>query len=101
MKPQSQVNQGYLLRSQQGEGGGGGRESYSPIKVSGCTSENFGNTPKRYQNLVLWARPKFISTPKRYQFNNNKFICITNTCFRSITLGDNLTAGPQSVPRQL
>ena len=28
------------------------------------------NNPKRYQNLVLWACPKFISTPKRYQFNN-------------------------------
>ena len=36
--------------------------------------ENFENTPKRHQNLVLWAYPKFISTPKRYQneFNNNK-----------------------------
>ena len=42
---------------------------HSPIKVTG---ENFENTPKRYQNLVLWACTKFISTPKRYQFNNNK-----------------------------
>ena len=24
-----------------------------------------------YQNLVSWACPKFIFTPKRYQFNNN------------------------------
>ena len=44
---------------------GGG---YSSIKVTGCSSENFENTPKRYQNFVLWACPKFISTPKRYQF---------------------------------
>ena len=28
--------------------------------------------PKRYQNLVLSACPKSISTPKMYQFNNNK-----------------------------
>ena len=41
-------------------------------KWRGCSSENFENTPKRYQNLVLWACTKFISTPKRYQFNNNK-----------------------------
>ena len=44
---------------------------YSPINVTGCSSENFENTPKRYQNLVLWACPKFISTLKWYQFNNN------------------------------
>ena len=25
-------------------------------------SKKFENTPKRYQNLVLWACPKFIST---------------------------------------
>ena len=41
-------------------------------KWRGCLSENFENTPKRYQNLVLRACPRFISTPKRYQFNNNK-----------------------------
>ena len=29
---------------------------------------------KRYQNLVLWACPKFIAILKRYHFNNNKFI---------------------------
>ena len=34
--------------------------------------KNFHNTPKRYRNLVLWTCSKFISTPKRYQFNNNK-----------------------------
>ena len=45
---------------------------YPPIKVTGHSLENFENTPKRYQNLVLWACSKFISTPKRYQFNNNK-----------------------------
>ena len=44
------------------------------IKVTGCSSENFENAPKRYQNLVLWACPKFISTPKRYKFNNNNYI---------------------------
>ena len=38
----------------------------------GCSYENFENTPKRYQSLVLWVCPKFISTSKRYQFNNNK-----------------------------
>ena len=44
------------------------------IKVTGCSSENFENAPKRYQDLVLWACPKFISTPKRYKFNNNNYI---------------------------
>ena len=32
--------------------GGGG---YSPMNWRGCLSGNFENTPKRYQNLVLWA----------------------------------------------
>ena len=32
-----------------------GKGGYSPIKVMGCPSENFENTSKRYQNLVLWA----------------------------------------------
>ena len=41
-------------------------EWYSPIKVTGVLVRNFENTPERYQNLVLWACPKFISTPKRY-----------------------------------
>ena len=46
---------------------------FSSIKVTGvCSSQNFENTPRRYQNLVLWVCPKFISTPKRYQFNINK-----------------------------
>ena len=36
-----------------------------------CSSENFENSTKRYQNLALWACLKFISIPKRYQFNNN------------------------------
>ena len=31
---------------------GGG---YSPMNWRGCLSGNFENTPKRYQNLVLWA----------------------------------------------
>ena len=43
-----------------------------PIKWRGCSSENFETNRKRYQNLVLWVCPKFISIPKRYQFNNNK-----------------------------
>ena len=47
-----------------------GGEGYSPIKVTGYLSENFENTSKRYQNLVLWECPKFISTPKR------QFFCI-------------------------
>ena len=46
------------------------RGGNSYITVTGMLVEN---TPKRYQNLVLWACPKFISTPKRYQIiNNNK-----------------------------
>ena len=46
---------------------------YYFIKVMGvCSSQNFENTPRRYQNLVLWVCPKFISAPKRYQFNINK-----------------------------
>ena len=45
---------------------------YSAIIVTGVLVGNFENTPKGYQNLVLWACPKVISTPKRYQFNNNK-----------------------------
>ena len=28
------------------------------IKVTGYLLENFDNTPKRYQNLVLWECPK-------------------------------------------
>ena len=60
-----------------GEGGGGGPPPLTPggtplYRWRGCSSENFENTPKRYQNLVLWACPNFISTPKSYQFNNNK-----------------------------
>ena len=36
---------------------------HSSIKVTGvCSSQNFENTPRRYQNLVLWV----------YQFNINK-----------------------------
>ena len=38
-----------------------------PIKVMGVLVGKFENTPKRYQNLVLWACPKFISTPKIHQ----------------------------------
>ena len=43
-----------------------------PKQMMGCSAQNFENTPKRYQNLVLWACPKFNSIPKRYQFNSNK-----------------------------
>ena len=32
-----------------------GGEGYSPMNWRGCLSGNFENTPKRYQNLVLWA----------------------------------------------
>ena len=31
----------------------------------------------RHQNLALRACPKFISTPRRYQFNNNNYITVT------------------------
>ena len=36
-----------------------GGEGYSPL-------ENFENISKRYQNLVSWTFPKFISTPKNW-----------------------------------
>ena len=42
-------------------------EGYPLWKWPGCSSENFKNIPKRHQNLVLWACPKFMSTPKRYR----------------------------------
>ena len=87
--------------------GGGG---YFPIKVMGVRlSENSENTPKRYENLVLWLCPKFISTPKRYQFNNNKLYnwhkhisqidvaCVAwRFCLGALRkkAGRNLTAGP-------
>ena len=41
----------YLARNVTQLPGGG----YSPMNWRGCLSENFENTPKRYQNLVLWA----------------------------------------------
>ena len=46
---------------EQNAGGGG----YSPIKVREVLV-------RKLQNLVLWACPKFISTHKMYQFNDNK-----------------------------
>ena len=55
-----------------------------------CSSENFENTPKRYQNLVLEACPIFVST---LTIATN-YITGTNTFFRSIAVGYNLTAGP-------
>ena len=58
----------YLLAWVSGGWGGG----YSPSKMTGLLVGNFENTPKRYQKLVLWACPEFISTPKRYQSNNDK-----------------------------
>ena len=44
-----------------------------PCKSDGGARHKISRTPLRYQNLVLWACPKFISTPERYQFYNNKF----------------------------
>ena len=49
-----------------GAGGGGGGGGGAPPKkgAGGVWGKNHeSNTPKRYQNLVLWACPKFISTP--------------------------------------
>ena len=43
-----------------------------PYKWWWFSSEDFENTPKRYQSLVLWACPKFIFALKGYHFNNNK-----------------------------
>ena len=49
--------------------GGWGVLSYDS---DGGARRKISRTPEGYQNLVLWASPKFISTPKRYQINNNK-----------------------------
>ena len=54
-----------------------GEEGYSPIKVTGYLSENFENTSKRYQNLVLWACPKWadeVIFRKKYQKVSNVFL---------------------------
>ena len=58
---QSVVGEGFYYRRDQG---------YYPTKVTGCSSENFENTRKRYPNLVLWACPKLISTLRVNQLNN-------------------------------
>ena len=54
------------------------------------------NTPRRYQNLVLWACPKFISTPKRYQINDGKLelqiLIVIKITFRPFVLKDFLKA---------
>ena len=69
------------------------RGGNSYIKVTGMLVEN---TPKRYQNLVLWACPKFISTPKRYQINDNKLelqiLIVIKITFRHFVLKDFLKA---------
>ena len=39
----------------------------SHIKVTGCSSNFLKVTPKRYQDLVLWAWPQVNFNPKRYQ----------------------------------
>ena len=69
------------------------RGGNSYITVTGMLVEN---TPKRYQNLVLWACPKFISTPKRYQINNNKLelqiLIVIKITFRHFVLKDFLKA---------
>ena len=52
--------------------GGPPGENVLPYKSDrGARGKNFKNTPKMYENLVLRACSKFISTPNRYQFNNN------------------------------
>ena len=44
-----------------------------PYKSDGGARRKISRTPiKATSNLVFRACPKFISTPKRYQFNNNK-----------------------------
>ena len=44
-----------------------------PYKSDGGARRKISRTPiKGTSNLVFRACPKFISTPKRYQFNNNK-----------------------------
>jgi len=71
-----------MVKCSRGRGGG------SPLwKWRGCSSENFDNSPNRYQNLVLWACPKFIFTPKRYLFNNNKLYEGTETTLAAVILG--------------
>ena len=54
---------------QPGRGGGGG---WVQLELTDALPVKHKCTPKRYQNLVLQASPKLISTPMRYQFNNNK-----------------------------
>ena len=70
---------------------GAGGNSY--ITVTGMLVEN---TPKRYQNLVLWACPKFILTPKRFQINNNilelQILIVIKITFRHFVLKDFLKA---------
>ena len=51
-----------------GEGGGG----YSPTKVTGVLVGKFRKHPEKVPESFLWACSKFISNPKRYQFNHNK-----------------------------
>ena len=55
-------------------GSGSGPGGYSSHKsYRGAHRKIRERQTERYQNLVLWACPKFISTLKRYHFNNNKF----------------------------
>ena len=46
-----------------------------------------GTLLEKYQNLLLWALPEFISIPKRYQFNYNKLYKGTDTTLAAVILG--------------
>ena len=63
----------FLLEGRQSKSGARG-ERVLPYKSDRSARRKFDNTPKRHQNLVLWACPKLISTPKRYQFINYKSV---------------------------
>ena len=43
-------------------------------KKTGCSSEMFENSSKRYQKLVLWAWLKVVFPHKRYQFKTTHVI---------------------------
>ena len=60
----------------------------------GGARRKISGTPEGYQNLVLWACPNSFPPLTGNNSTTTNYIRGTNTFFRSITLGDNLTSGP-------
>ena len=54
---------------------------YCHTKVTGCSSDILKETPKRYQDLVLWAWLQENFTAKRYQLKQN----ISQSHFQNIS----------------